>query len=223
MRILIIEDDAALARGLVATLRSAGYAVDLEVDGADALPIAMREDYALIVLDLGLPGMDGLEVLRQLRRAGRTMPVMILTARDAVPDRVRGLNFGADDYLVKPFDPLEFEARVRAHLRRGKNLPNPELRCGTLLIDRNGGMAWLNNASLDLRPRELAVLTTLVVHAGKVVHKERLAAAISGFDDALTANALEQYVARLRRKLEAGGPEIRTIRGLGYLIETKYP
>jgi DNA-binding response OmpR family regulator len=219
MRVLVVEDDAALARGLVAALKFAGLAVDHESDGAQTARLAISEPYSLIVLDLGLPGLSGFEVLRRIRAAGCAVPVMILTARDAVADRVRGLDLGADDYLLKPFAPAEFEARVRALIRRGQGAPNPVLRCGALALDRATGMVTLAGEPVPLRRRELAVLTALMARAGKVVPKERLSAEIFGFDDAVAPNALELYVARLRKKLQPGGPEIRTVRGLGYLLE----
>jgi len=219
MRVLIVEDDEAMARGLIAALRSSGLAVDHEADGAEAARVARSEPYALVVLDLGLPGLSGFEVLRVLRRGGVTVPVMILTARDAIEDRVRGLDLGADDYLLKPFDLAEFEARVRALIRRGQNRPDPVLSCGALVVDRSSGTATLGGELLVLRPREMAVLTALLTRAGKVIPKERLVGEIFGFDEPVAPNALELYVARLRKKLEPDGPRIRTIRGLGYLLE----
>jgi len=222
MRVFVIEDDAALARGLVAALRSSGLAADHEADGAEAVRLALSEPYSLVVLDLGLPGLSGFEVLRRIRAAGAAVPVMILTARDAVADRVRGLDLGADDYLLKPFELAEFEARVRALIRRGQGTPNPVLRCGALAPDRATGTVTLGGEPLTLRRRELAVLTALMTRAGKVVPKERLAAEIFGFDEAVAPNALELYVARLRKKLQPGaGPEIRTVRGLGYLLDAR--
>ncbi len=218
MRVLVVEDDAALARGLIAALRQGGYAVDHEGDGADAVQLALSEPYSLVVLDLGLPSLPGFEVLKAIRAAGSTVPVMVLTARDAITDRVRGLDLGADDYLLKPFDLAEFEARVRALVRRGQAVPNPILRCGSLELDRTTGIVTLAGVPLSLRRRELAVLTVLMTRAGKPVPKERLSAEIFGFDEAVAPNALELYVARLRKKLQPDGPEIRTIRGLGYLL-----
>jgi two-component system response regulator TctD len=147
--------------------------------------------------------------------------VLILTVRDAVADRVRGLDLGADDYLVKPFALPEFEARVRALMRRGQGTPNPVLQCGKLQLDRSTGSVTLDGQQLSLRRRELAVLTALMTRAGKVVPKDRLGAQTFGFDDPVSPNALELYVARLRKKLQPSGPEIRTIRGIGYLLEPK--
>ncbi|PWC31202.1 response regulator transcription factor [Azospirillum sp. TSO35-2] len=219
MRILIVEDDAALARGLVGALKLGGYAVDHVASGEEATALERAEPYGLVVLDLGLPDLSGFEVLTRIRRRGSTVPVMLLTAREAVADRVKGLDLGADDYLLKPFDPAEFEARVRALMRRGQGSPLPELVCGALRYDRSAGMATLNGRPLDLRKRELAVLDGLITRAGKVVPKDRLANEVFGFDDAVAPNAIELYVARLRKKLEPDGPQIRTIRGLGYLMD----
>jgi len=218
MRVLLVEDDAGLARGLVAALRLAALAVDHEADGAAAASLAVAEPYSLVVLDLGLPGLSGFEVLRRIRAAGSTVPVMILTARDAVSDRVKGLDLGADDYLLKPFELAELEARVRALIRRGQGSPSPVLTCGALTLDRSTGAVTVNSRPVPLRRRELAVLTALLTRAGTVVPKERLSAEIFGFDEPVAPNALELYVARLRRKLEPDGPEIRTVRGLGYLL-----
>jgi len=219
MRVLVVEDDAALARGLIAALKLSGFAADQESDGEHAAELAVSEPYSLIVLDLGLPNVSGFEVLRRVRALGSSVPVMILTARGAVADRVRGLDLGADDYLAKPFALAEFEARVRALIRRGQGTPNPALQCGRLKLDRSTGTVTLDDQQVPLRRRELAVLTALLTRAGKVVPKDRLSAEIFGFDEAVAPNALELYVARLRKKLQPGGPEIRTIRGLGYLIE----
>jgi two-component system response regulator TctD len=221
MRILIVEDDAALARGLAGTLKLAGFSVDHESDGAEAAALAISEPYSLVVLDLGLPNLSGFDVLRQIRRSGSKVPVMILTARDAITDRVKGLDLGADDYLLKPFDVAEFGARVRALVRRGEGLPDPMLTCGPLSLDRAAGVVSLNGERLILRRRELAVLTGLMTRAGKVVPKERLISEVFGFDEPVAPNALELYVARLRKKLEPEGPRIRTIRGIGYLLEAR--
>jgi two-component system response regulator TctD len=219
LRILIVEDDAALARGLSAALKLAGYAVDHVASGEEAARLERAEPYGLVVLDLGLPDLSGFDVLTRIRRRGSTVPVMILTAREAVADRVKGLDLGADDYLLKPFDPAEFEARVRALMRRGQGTPVPELVCGALRYDRSTATVTLNGRVLDLRKRELAVLEGLITRAGKVVPKDRLVGEVFGFDEPVAPNAIELYVARLRKKLEPDGPQIRTIRGLGYLME----
>jgi DNA-binding response OmpR family regulator len=219
MRILIVEDDKALVRGLSASLKAMGFAVDHEPDGDEAASIAISEPYSLVVLDLGLPNRSGFEVLRQVRASGSKVPIMILTARDATADKVKGLDLGADDYVRKPFDLSEFEARVRALVRRGQDRTDPFLTCGSLVIDPAMGRASLNDKPLDLRRRELAVLKVLILHHDKLVPKERLIAEVFGFDEPVGPNVLELYIARLRQKLGPDGPRIRTMRGLGYLLE----
>jgi len=219
VRILIVEDDAALARGLAASLKLAGFAVDHEADGAEAAALAMLEPYALVILDLGLPNLSGFEVLQQIRRRGSDVAVLILTARDAVADRVKGLDIGADDYLLKPFDPAELEARVRALVRRGSGTRSPILTCGALTLDRSTGAVEVNGRTVSLRRREFAVLEGLMTRAGKVVPKDKIIREVFGYDEPVAPNALELYIARLRKKLEPDGPQIRTIRGLGYMMD----
>jgi DNA-binding response OmpR family regulator len=218
VRILIIEDDDALARGLVAALRQSGYAVDHQNDGSLAVELALSEPYSLAVVDLGLPGKSGLQVIKELRQQGCTVPIMILTARDGIDDRVKGLDLGADDYMAKPFDLGEFEARVRALVRRANGSASPVLSCANLTLDRSAGFATLDGRPLDLRRRELAVLAGLMTRAGKLVTKERLIDETFGFDEPVAPNAIELYIGRLRKKLEPDGPEIKTVRGLGYLL-----
>lgn len=219
-RILLVEDDPALLRGLIATLKSAGHVVDAAVDGESALEMARDEPYAAITLDLGLPDMEGLDVVRQLRRLGNKTPILILTARDGVEDRVKGLDLGADDYLLKPFDPGELEARLRALMRRAQGEASPVVTIGNLVVDQAHGTACVGGRMLELRRREWAVLDRLMARAGKVISKERLTSEVFGFDDPVAPNAIEVYVARLRRKLEPDGPTIRTMRGLGYILDT---
>ncbi|WNG21590.1 response regulator transcription factor [Cystobacter fuscus] len=218
MRILIVEDNASLARGLTASFRASGFAVDHVTHGVAALDEERLVPYNLMILDVGLPDLDGFEVLRQLRQRGSKTPVLILTARAALNDKVKGLDLGADDYLLKPFEPAELEARVRALLRRGQGQPAPALSLGGLVFDRSTGTATLHGRPLELRRREWAVLESLMMRAGKVVTKERLSAEVFGHDEPVGPNALEVYVGRLRKKLEPDGPTITTIRGLGYLI-----
>lgn len=218
-RILLIEDDHALSRGLAASLKAAGYAVDPVYDGEAALELAHDEPYALITLDLGLPDLSGFEVLRRLRAGGSKVPVLILTARDALDDRIRGLDLGADDYLLKPFEPAELEARIRALLRRSQGEAAAEVTVGSLVFDPSRGIARVGQRVLDLRRREWTVLERLVAKAGKVVSKDRLSAEVFSFDEPVAPNAIEVYIARLRRKLEPDGPAIRTMRGLGYLLD----
>ena len=219
MRILIVEDDAALARSLVALLRGAGHAVDHVSSGEDALMVTQGEPYALVVLDVGLPGQDGFAVLQALRRRGERVPVLMLTARDALDDRVRGLDLGADDYLRKPFAPAEFEARIRALGRRRGGDPTPELAVGTLVLNRSTAGARVGDRALDLRRREWAVLDALATRAGQIVTRETLQAEVFGFDEPVGPNAIEVNITRLRGKLAPDGPNIRTVRGVGYLLD----
>jgi two-component system response regulator TctD len=222
-RILLVEDDPSLARGLGAALRAAGYAVDIAEDGEIALELALCEPYSLITLDLGLPEMDGFEVLRRARAEGLKTPVLILTARDGIEDKVTGLDLGADDYLLKPFEPTELEARIRALLRRSQGEASPVVTIGTLTVDHSRAHAAVGDRALNLRRREWAVLDRLIARPGKVVSKERLTAEVFGYDEPVAPNAIEVYVGRLRRKLEPDGPEIRTIRGLGYMLVANQP
>ncbi len=216
---MIVEDDASLARGMEALLGAAGFTVDIFSTGEEAIDIAMSEPYSAIILDLGLPDMDGLEVLQTMRRRGITTPIMILTARDSLADRVDGLDKGSDDYLSKPFHPRELESRVRALVRRGQGTPDPVLKIGRLAFNRSSRTVYLDDMAIDLRRRELAVLEVLMGRPGKIVAKERLSAEVFNFNDAVAPNALEVYVGRLRRKLMPNGPVIRTVRGLGYMID----
>jgi two-component system, OmpR family, response regulator len=219
MRILIAEDDSVLADGLTRTLRHADYAVDTAANGMDADHVLAAQTYDLVILDLGLPGLDGFEVLRRMRRRGSGVPVLVLTARDALQDRVKGLDLGADDYMIKPFDLPELEARVRALIRRGQSGGASELTHGTLVLDTAGRRATLGGDPLDLSARELGVLEVLMMRSGRVVNKEQLAEQLYGWDEEVGPNAIEVYVHRLRKKLEPAGVSIRTIRGLGYLLE----
>lgn len=219
MRILIVEDDAALARGIVALLRGAGHAVDHVAGGEDALMVLADEPYALVVLDVGLPDLDGFAVLQALRRRGDKVPVLMLTARDALDDRVRGLDLGADDYLRKPFAPEELEARIRALGRRRGGDPTPELVIGSLVLNRSAGQAQVAGRPLDLRRREWAVLDALAARAGQIVTRETLQSEVFGFDEPVGPNAIEVNITRLRGKLAPDGPAIRTVRGVGYLLD----
>jgi two-component system OmpR family response regulator len=219
MRILIVEDDPVLADGLTRSLRSADYAVDCIGHGAQADHVLATQPYDLVILDVGLPGIDGFEVLRRLRRRGAAVPVLVLTARDALNDRVKGLDLGADDYLAKPFDLPELEARARALIRRGQSGGASVLTHGVLVLDTAGRRATLAGEPLELSARELGVLEVLMMRSGRVVNKEQLAEQLYGWDEEVGANAIEVYVHRLRRKLEPAGVLIRTIRGLGYLLE----
>jgi two-component system OmpR family response regulator len=219
MRILIIEDDPVLADGLARSLRGSDYAVDAATDGAEADHVLSAQSYDLVILDLGLPTLEGHEVLRRLRRRGSKTPVLILTALDALEERVKGLDLGADDYLTKPFDLPELEARVRALVRRGQSGGGSLLSHGALTLDTAGRRAMLEGEPLELSAREIGVLEVLMLRSGRVVNKDQLAEELYGWDEEVSANAIEVYVHRLRRKLEPAGVTIRTIRGLGYLLE----
>lgn len=218
-RILLIEDDPSLARGIGAVLRSAGHGIDHAADGETGLMMATSEPYALIVLDLGLPDISGFEVLRRFRRGGSKTPVLVLTARDALEDRVAGLDEGADDYLLKPFEQSELEARIRALMRRSSGEASPVTTVGNLIIDPARGTVMISGRPIELRRREWAVLERLAARVGKVVSKDRLNSEVFGYDEPVAPNAIEVYIARLRRKLEPDGPAIRTIRGLGYILD----
>jgi two-component system OmpR family response regulator len=219
MRLLIVEDDALLADGLARTLRRSGHAVDCVEDAERAWLALETESFDLVVLDLGLPGSDGFELLRRLRRSERYVPVIVATAREAITDRVRGLDLGADDYLVKPFAIEELEARVRALIRRRAVATAPEFRCGELVLDLVAREVRVRDQPVELTRREWAILELLVTQAGIAIAKERLMQSLSSWDDRLTLNAVEVYVSRLRAKLESARVRIRTVRGYGYVLE----
>jgi two-component system OmpR family response regulator len=223
MRILVVEDDEALADALTRILRDSGYAVDHAGTGEIAVRACREEHYDLIVLDVGLPGIDGFEVLRQLRQARETGSIMMLTARDAEEDRVQGLDQGADDYVRKPFSLPEFEARVRALVRRGLAGRSTKLQFGKLTVDTAARRVWIGEENVDMTPREWAVLEYLLTRVGKVVSKEQMLQTLCSWDNTLTHNAIEVYISRLRTKLHAAGISIRTVRGFGYMIEDPGP
>ena len=219
MRVLIVEDDELLAAGLVRILDQTGYAVDRVNSGERADLALSSESYDLVVLDLGLPGIDGFTVLKHLRARGQSCPVMILTARDDVADKVRGLDSGADDYLVKPFELNEFEARIRALVRRGTQMNSSQLVCGDLQLDTMSHRAWIKQSPLNLTAREWGVLEYLLMRQGQVLSKDKILQAVCNWDESISPNAIEVYMSRLRSKLEPAGVHIRTIRGFGYLLE----
>lgn len=219
MRILIAEDDPALADGLTHALDQAGYAVDCATNGEQANLMLHDAVYDLAILDIGLPRLDGTEVLRRLRQRGSKTPILVLTARDAIEDRVLGLDLGADDYMTKPFNLVELEARVRALIRRGQLGSNMALMCGSLALDTSARRARCGELTLDISAREIGVLEVLMLRQGKVVNKEQIMEALCNWDEGLGNNAIEVYIHRLRKKLEMSGARIRTIRGLGYLLE----
>ena len=219
MRILIAEDDSVLADGLARSLRAVGYAVDAVSDGEQADAALTAQGFDLVILDLGLPRLGGLEVLRRLRARNGTAPVLILTAADSVEQRVRGLDLGADDYMAKPFALSELEARVRALTRRALGANQSLLRHGALTLDLAGRVAAIGNSPLDLSARELGLLAILLQRAGRLVSKEQLVDHLCEWGEEVSNNAIEVYVHRLRKKLEAGSIRIVTVRGLGYCLE----
>jgi two-component system response regulator TctD len=223
LRILIVEDDRSLAREMEALLAAAGFVLDCVNTGEDAIDILAREPYNLLVLDLDLPDMYGLDVLISLRRRELQMPILALTVRGTVSDRIDGLDRGADDCLAKPFHPQELVSRARALIRRGLFTPDPILRVGALSLDRSTRTVQINREVIVLRRREFAVLETLMGRIGKIVTRECLTAEVFNLADAVAPNALDVYVGRLRRKLMPDGPSIRTVRGLGYMLEANGP
>ncbi len=222
MNLLLAEDDAILADALCEQMRASGFTVEHAPNGAVAQYLLAKQSFDVVVLDLGLPMVDGLEVLRQLRQTDDSLPVLILTALDSLEDRVAGLNAGADDYLTKPFDFPELEARLRALLRRSRaHKASTEL--GQLSMQRETRSAQVRGDMLELSPREFDLLDLLLTHQGRVITKEQINQAWSGGASAAVDgagnNAVEVYIHRLRRKLEGAQVAIRTVRGLGYLLE----
>jgi two-component system OmpR family response regulator len=219
LRILIAEDDAIIADGLTQSLRHSGYAVDCVRTGSEADAALAVGQYDLVILDLGLPKLNGFEVLKRLRGRHSEVPVLILTALDAVSDRVRGLDLGADDYLAKPFALTELEARVRALTRRGPSGGSSLLQHGDLTYDQVNRVAELKGAPLDLSAREMGLLEILLRRAGRIVSKEHLVEHMCEWGEEISTNAIEVYIHRLRRKLEGSEVKIVTVRGLGYCLE----
>ena len=219
MRLLLVEDNRQLSDWIAKTLRSGKYTVDCVYTGDDADHVLRTEEYALVILDLALPQLGGLEILRKLRARGSTVPVIILTANDTIDARVAGLNSGADDYLAKPFDIAELEARIRAHLRRARSSQQPVVQCGALAFDSNSRHFTLAGEPLALTAREHAVLETLILRAGSTVSKASLTTTVFGFEDEANPNAIEIYVHRVRKKLAGSDTSIVTLRGLGYVLK----
>lgn len=219
MRVLVIEDDALLGDAIQAGLKLAGYAVDWMKDGASADQALGTEPYAAAVLDLGLPRMSGLEVLRRLRGRNSAIPVLILTARDTVEDRITGLDAGADDYLVKPFDMGELAARLRALIRRASGKASPALRVGDVELDPAAHRVCYRDRTIELPAREFAVLHALMLNAGRVLSRAQIEEQLYAWGEEVESNAVEVYIHHLRRKFSAD--LIETIRGVGYLIPSE--
>lgn len=218
MRILIVEDDLILKDGLERAFVKAGYAVDVLADGEHANQLLTYQTYDVIVLDCGLPKLHGFEVLKRLRARGNATPVLILTALEDTQNRVKGLDLGADDYLAKPFELAELEARVRALIRRGVSGGSAKLSFGDLTFDTSSRQCFYQNVALPLSARELALLELLMLKAAKVVSKAKILEHLCNWDDEVSENAIEAIVSRLRKKLTVFNVDIRTIRGLGYLL-----
>lgn len=219
MRILIAEDDPVLADGLSRSLRANGYAVDMVTSGDAADAALTAQSFDLLILDIGLPRLSGLDVLKRLRARGVDAPVLILTAADSVEQRVKGLDLGADDYMAKPFALSELEARVRALTRRAAGGSQNVLRHGPLTLDLTGRVAALNDVPLELSARELGLLEILMQRSGRLISKEQLVDHLCEWGEEVSNNAIEVYVHRLRKKLETAGIRIATVRGLGYCLQ----
>lgn len=224
MRLLLVEDDVMVASGIKLGLSDAGYAVDWVGSAERALEVTQSESFDVAVVDIGLPLMDGLALTQALRKGGHSMPVLILTARDALQDRVQGLDMGADDYMVKPFELPELLARLRALLRRSQAATSATLSFGPLELDTAQRQACIRAASgsaqpIELGPREWTVMEYLLLQAPKPANKDKLLQALTGWDKEITPNAVEVYISRLRGKLEPHGIALRSIRGFGYRLE----
>ncbi|WP_120510371.1 response regulator [Photobacterium salinisoli] len=219
MRILLIEDDLMLGESMVASLSRRGYTVDWLQQGQGVELTLKTEDFLAVILDLTLPDIDGLQVLRQIRRAGHQLPVMILTARDGIDDRVKGLDGGADDYLVKPFALEELLARLRVMIRRLSGSSETEIQLGELTLSLLNNDVSFRGEPVKLTRNEFKILSTLVAQAGRVMSKDKLQQALHGWDDTASDNAIEVHIHNIRKKL--GSPVIKNIRGVGYIIENR--
>ncbi len=219
MRVLVAEDEEKLAQSLASAIRDAGYAVDCARDGNQAELLGHTEQYDAVVLDLGLPGMDGLTILKRWRDAALFMPVLILTARGSWYEKVQGIDGGADDYVTKPFRMEELLARLRALIRRANRQPSPEIRCGSLVLDPRAAKVTVDGAPVKLTGHEFRVISYLMHHRGRVVSQGELTEHIYSQDFDRDSNTVEVFIARLRRKL--GASAIETVRGLGYRIAEK--
>jgi two-component system OmpR family response regulator len=218
-RVLLAEDDAYLCNGLQMALKRKGYSVDAVNTGTEAQAMLSTQSFDVLLLDLGLPGLDGTEILADLRKKGSETPVIVITARDALEDKINGLDLGANDYLVKPFHFLELEARIRAVLRKTNWSNQVEIEFGSLKLNTNNGVLTVGDRELDLTPKEAVVLKTLMSRAGRVVSKRQIMDQVPDWGDESSENAVEIVVHRVRKKLENASVVINTVRGFGYTIE----
>ncbi|NUS66735.1 MAG: response regulator transcription factor [Ensifer adhaerens] len=218
MRIFLVEDTRDVGEAISRRLEKVGHTVDWQTDGQAAADILEFTDYDLVILDVMLPGLDGFEILRHLRARKKTTPVLVLTARSEIEDRVGALDLGADDYLVKPFDFRELEARTRVLLRRHQGDPTNLIECGDLVLDRNSRSVRVGSREVQLKRREITLLEVLAARPGRVFSKDELLDRLFGFDENVNSNAVELYVGRLRKKIEGSSVRIVTIRGLGYQL-----
>lgn len=219
MRILIVEDNLKLANGLKQLLTDSGYSIDIVGDGESALAAALALNYDLIILDLSLPDISGLRVLESIRAKKNPVPILILTARGSLDDRIKGLDIGADDYMSKPFEWSELEARVRALLRRSLAVKTSRLEFGNISLDLKGNQVIANKQAIDIPAREINVLRELMIANGRIISKSRIIESLSSFDDDISENAIEQYISRLRKRISSHGLTIKTARGLGYFLQ----
>ncbi|GLZ85670.1 DNA-binding response regulator [Metapseudomonas resinovorans] len=219
MRLLLVEDDNALGAGVRAGLRQEGYTIDWLTDGASALHALQNEEFDLAILDLGLPRLDGVHVLQKLRAGGSTLPVLVLTARDGLEDRILGLDAGADDYLVKPFDLNELKARLRALLRRSAGRPQVLIEHAGVVLDPTNQQVSYQGNPVPLTPKEYQLLHELLSQPGKVLTRERLVQTLYGWDEEAESNTLEVHIHHLRKKLSSD--LIRTVRGIGYRVDAQ--
>lgn len=219
MRILLVEDDSLLADAVARSLTQSAHAVDVARSGEEADAALSAGEYDLVVLDIELPGLDGFEVLKRLRARRSVVPVLIVTVRDALEERITGLDLGADDYLTKPFHLSELEARVRALIRRAHAGASSDLVHGRLRLNMAGRRLYCDDQPIELSGRELAVLELLLLRGSRVVTKQQIIEHLYGWEEVSSSNTIEVFIYRLRKKIEPFGVDIRTVRGMGYLIE----